>query len=230
LDLDIAWIRKPGEKKWLQRRAWVGFLTCCPLIDEQTSVGNLLKHLGSDIFLVEHLLDPSLCAHVIQVAECCEFRVPPAGASLTGELRSNEVLPLDTRSSLLESTTELLVGAVNQLRQLMSRQYEVPFSHLEMYAIERSRPGQTHKRHMDGLVLGDRYTELAQGIPARDVSVIGYLNEDFEGGELLFDRQALKVKPATGGVVLFPAHYTHPYQALPVLRGCKYTFTAWLFH
>lgn len=191
---------------------------------------NLLKDMGSDILLADHLLDTAVCSHIIQVAECCEFRSPPSGSSLTGELRSNDVLLLDNHTSLLESTNQLLIGPLNRVRSHMAKRYTMPFSHLELYAIERFRPGQTHKRHSDGLILGDRYQELAHKIPARDVTIIGFLNDDFEGGELLLHRQALKLKPSVGGVVVFPAHYTHPYQALPVLRGCKYTFTCWLLH
>lgn len=191
-------------------------------------MGHTLKPLGADIFLIENLWEPALCRHVIEVAACCEFLTPPAGSSLTGELRSNEVLPLNQPSRLLESAGQLLVNPLAIARDLLAKRYEVHFSHIELYAIERFRAGQSHKRHQDGLVLHSRYQELAEGLPARDVTLIGCLNQEFEGGELLFDRQSLKVKPVLGAVIAFPACYTHPYQALPVLRGCKYSVTSWL--
>jgi len=37
-------------------------------------VGHKLKDLGSEILLVEDLLEPSLCQHIIQIAECCQFK------------------------------------------------------------------------------------------------------------------------------------------------------------
>lgn len=191
-------------------------------------MGHSLKELGTDIFVIEQLLEPALCSHVVQVAECCEFLTPPSGSSLAGELRSNEVLPLNNPTSLLESLNQLLVRQLAIARDLLSKRYDVTFSHIEMYSIERFKPGQSHKRHRDGLVLANRYAELAQGIAARDVSLIAYLNDEFEGGELLFDRQSVKIKPAPGSVICFPACYTHPYQALPVLRGCKYALVSWL--
>jgi hypothetical protein len=193
-------------------------------------VKNTFKEVGTDILLMEEVLELSLCAHLTEVAECCEFRSPPIGSAASGELRSGDVLPFRGGNPLLASTVPLLMGAVKQVREGYSKYYQVNFSHAELYAIERYRPGQGHKRHVDGLVLSNRYQELAEGISARDVSVIGYLNDQFEGGELLFDRQKLKIKPPMGSVVIFPACYSHPYQSLPVLRGCKYLFLSWLFY
>lgn len=187
-----------------------------------------LTDLGADILLVDNLLEPSLCTHLLEVVNCCEFRSPPVGAHLQGELRSNEVLPFNTQNSLLASTAPLLLDKVNGIRELLSRRYQVPFSHAELYSIERSRPGQGYKRHSDGLILANRYEELANGIPARDVGILGYLNQDFSGGEVLFPRQNVKVKPALGAAVIFPACYTHPYQILPVLQGVQYIFLGWL--
>lgn len=193
-------------------------------------MGITFTDLGSDILLIPDVVDLSVCQQIIQVADSCKFLSPPPGSSLTGELRSNEVLPLDNRNPLLESTSQLLLTPFNRVRQALGDRYKVRFSHIELFSLERYKPGQSHKRHMDGLVLSNRYEELAQGIPARDVSVIGFLNEGCEGGELLFDRQAVKVKPPIGGIVAFPARYTHPYQILPVLRGCQYIVVAWMFH
>jgi prolyl 4-hydroxylase len=189
-----------------------------------------LQPLGADIFQVDSLLDPSLCAHVLQVASCYEFHSPPSGSSLTGELRSQAVLPFAEADELLASTSQLLLGCLSPLRDRLEKHYQVSFRHAELYSIDRYQPGQAYKRHFDGLILGDRYAELSQGIPARDVSIVCCLNADFSGGEVLFDRQSIKVKPAIGNAIVFPACYTHPYQTLPVLQGCKYTFTAWLLH
>jgi prolyl 4-hydroxylase len=78
--------------------------------------------------------------------------------------------------------------------------------------------------------LSSRFEEIAQGVPTRDVSIVGYLNEDFTGGETFFDRQNIKIKPQKGSAIVFPSYYTHPHQSLPVDTGQKYAFTTWLFH
>lgn len=190
-----------------------------------------VTELGADILLFEQLLDPSLCRHIIQIAECCQFK--PAGIELETvqtQVRSNEILDLSEENSLLKSTNQLLLGAVATIQQWLYSDYGVKFPQAETCSILRYLPGQHYKRHIDNLLLASRQEEAAMGVPTRDISIVGYLNHDFTGGETLFDRQQLKVKPQIGSVVVFPAYYTHPHQSLPVITGQKYSFTTWLFH
>jgi len=190
-----------------------------------------LTRLAADIFLVERLLDPALCDHIVQVAECCPFETADIDLSRVDmEVRSNDLLRLGGANPLLRSTNELLAGKIVTVQQLLLQEYGVLFPHVEAFTILRYQSGQYYKRHVDNLLLASRYAEIAHGVPTRDVSVIGYLNEDCQGGETYFDRQDLKVQPQKGSVLLFPAYYTYPHQSLPVLEGKKYSFTTWLFH
>jgi predicted 2-oxoglutarate/Fe(II)-dependent dioxygenase YbiX len=189
------------------------------------------KDLGTEILLVENLLDEMLCNHLIQIADSCQCET--AGIELTRvdtQIRNNELLYLDTHNPLLRSTNQLLLNRVAIVQHLLFQHYGIRFPHAETCSILRYRSGQAYKRHVDNLLLSSRLEEAAKGVPIRDVSIVGYLNEAFEGGETYFDRQNLKVKPRRGCVIVFPAYYTHPHQSLPVTQGCKYSFTSWLFH
>jgi predicted 2-oxoglutarate/Fe(II)-dependent dioxygenase YbiX len=191
-----------------------------------------LKDLGYDILLIEKLIDPTLCEHVIQVAECCQFN--PSGILVNvvdTDVRSGGIIALsDDAGTLQGSTNQLLLRKIEVIQQLLAKHYGIKFPHAEVCSLLRYLPGQSYKRHVDNLLLASRFVELAHGIPTRDISIVGYLNDNFEGGETLFDRQNIKVKPKAGSVLVFPAYYTHPHQALPVTRGKKYAFTSWLFH
>jgi predicted 2-oxoglutarate/Fe(II)-dependent dioxygenase YbiX len=190
------------------------------------------KDLGSDILLVENLLEPSLCSHILQVAECCQFKPSSILINVVDtEVRKGGILALgNSENSLLESTNQLLLSKVKIIQDLLLRHYGVPFPHAEMCSLLRYGPGDAYKRHVDNLLLASRFMELANNIPTRDISIVGYLNDNFEGGETLFDRQNIKVKPQAGSAIVFPAYYTHPHQSLPVTKGKKYAFTCWLFH
>ena len=52
------------------------------------------------------------------------------------------------------------------------------------------------------------------------LSLVLYLNENYDGGETVFPDLALEVRPATGKIVLFPPTLRHLSQ--PITRGAKY--------
>ena len=190
-----------------------------------------LTDLGQEIFVIERLLEPELCNHILQITE--QFELEQAGIELQKvdtQIRSNSSLYLDNNDPLLKSTNDLLLSKVSVIQKLLYQNYGIAFPHAETCTILRYQPGEFYKRHIDNLLLRSRLEEAAKGIPIRDVSIVGYLNEDFRGGETYFDRQNLKVKPKMGDVVVFPSFWTHPHQSLPVTEGVKYSFVTWLFH
>jgi len=60
------------------------------------------------------------------------------------------------------------------------------------------------------------------------VSLVAYLNDDFEGGELFFRLQGINYVPKTGDVVLFPSNFMYPHQAKVVHSGTKYSLVTML--
>lgn len=55
------------------------------------------------------------------------------------------------------------------------------------------------------------------------ISVVVYLNENFEGGELYFPRFDLKYKPKTGDIVIFPSTYIYEHASEDMISGTKYS-------
>lgn len=60
------------------------------------------------------------------------------------------------------------------------------------------------------------------------LSLVGYLNDDYEGGELYFDKFNLKIKPKAGDLYLFPSSFIYSHAALPVKNGIKYSIVTML--
>lgn len=55
------------------------------------------------------------------------------------------------------------------------------------------------------------------------VSVVAYLNDDYEGGEIYFPRFDLTIKPEPGDIVVFPSTYIYEHASLPMKSGTKYS-------
>jgi predicted 2-oxoglutarate/Fe(II)-dependent dioxygenase YbiX len=54
------------------------------------------------------------------------------------------------------------------------------------------------------------------------MSGVLYLNDDLEGGELVFPQQNLSFKPKAGSIIVFPSVEPYYHQSMPVTKGQKY--------
>jgi predicted 2-oxoglutarate/Fe(II)-dependent dioxygenase YbiX len=65
----------------------------------------------------------------------------------------------------------------------------------------------------------------------RTMSIVTFLNNDYEGGELAFRNPdgtgEYKVEPKVGRVVVFPSNFMYPHTVIPVRKGTRYTVVAW---
>lgn len=60
------------------------------------------------------------------------------------------------------------------------------------------------------------------------LSLVAYLNDNFEGGELFFRLQGINYVPKAGDVLLFPSNFMYPHQAKVVHSGIKYSLVTML--
>jgi hypothetical protein len=60
------------------------------------------------------------------------------------------------------------------------------------------------------------------------VSLVGYINDDYDGGELFFRLQGLNIKPEAGDLFVFPSNFMYPHRAMPVHSGTKYSIVTML--
>ena len=99
-----------------------------------------------------------------------------------------------------------------------SRMYNINnLKYWEAFNFIKYGPGQHFKEHHDH---GFSYNCT--------VSLVSYVNDDYEGGELYFRLQDLKVKPEAGDLFIFPSNYMYPHQAMPVTSGTKYSIVTML--
>lgn len=76
-----------------------------------------------------------------------------------------------------------------------------------------------HCDHIQSMFDGQR-----KGIPT--LTVLGALNDDYEGGELMmFGDQRIHL-PA-GAVAVFPSNFMYPHEVKPVKSGVRYSYVSW---
>ena len=85
---------------------------------------------------------------------------------------------------------------------------------------------ETHKmaEHCDHI--SSLFDGQIKGIPM--LSIVGQLNDDFDGGEFVMWRD--KVIPfETGDVIIFPSNFMYPHKVEPVTKGNRYSYVSWAF-
>jgi hypothetical protein len=78
-----------------------------------------------------------------------------------------------------------------------------------------------YKEHVDG-------SNWVPKVYKRVGAILCYINTVEEGGETAFRYQDIKVKPEKGGVVVFPATWTYPHQALVPTSSDKLIISSFL--
>lgn len=93
----------------------------------------------------------------------------------------------------------------------------MPLKYWESFNFIKYGPGQHFQEHSDH---GYSYNCT--------VSLVAYPNDDYEGGELYFRIQDLKVKPKAGDLYIFPSNFMYPHKAMHVHSGIKYSIVTML--
>ena len=86
---------------------------------------------------------------------------------------------------------------------------------MESFTLVRYTEGQFFVEHSDEV----------EGLN-RKLSIVIYLNDDYEGGEIYFRNLNLTIKPRANSLVMFPSTEEFIHEAKPVLSGTKYAITS----
>ena len=66
----------------------------------------------------------------------------------------------------------------------------------------------------------------------RHLSIIMNLNDDYEGGDLIFtDQKETEIKRLNlgkGSIVFFPSNFMYPHGIQPITKGTRYSIVSWL--
>ena len=168
--------------------------------------------LGDNVYTVSGLADPRLCAGLIGEAEAAGFDAAPISAGggfvMAPQVRNNTRVMYDDL---------VLAARLWTLLQPWVRTSRDGWQALGLNArfrIYRYHVGQRFRWHYDGAF---HRSQTEQSL----VTVMLYLNDDFEGGKTEFDDGEIHtVRPVCGDFLLFDHPIRH--QGSTVTHGTKY--------
>lgn len=96
-------------------------------------------------------------------------------------------------------------------------QYGISFKDHDAFQILKYGIGQKFVNHIDD------HTDFH-----RRVSMVYYINDDYEGGEINFPRFGISYKPNANEMLIFPSTYVYNHSVNPVTSGTRYAIVSWI--
>lgn len=153
----------------------------------------------------------------------------------SNQTRSTEwITDKRTRDTQIASI-EPVFPQVNELMHHIVKQIINPFYQFEVDSSEVPQllcysVGGHYKPHIDGegIWTSPDQTQIWRKTVDRDLSMVLYLNDDFEGGDFVFPDLHIRIRPEPGLLVCFPSNRYYRHGVEPVTKGNRYSMVSWM--
>lgn len=179
----------------------------------------------------ENFLDEDYCKKAVKALKKAEWSTHQFYQSRTGDYVSyeNELSVswsnIRQRKEIQDKLYEGLMRYCKELPEVAGADVHKWFngwdgySELRFNKYDESTQMKLHCDHIHSMFDGER-----KGIPA--LSLLGCLNDDYEGGELIFwDDTEIELKG--GSLLIFPSNFLYPHEVKPVKKGSRYSYVSW---
>jgi prolyl 4-hydroxylase len=182
---------------------------------------------------------PNICYyHGVFDGNECDFIIEES--ERTGRYERSMIY--NTETQLSESTemrtSTSFVDKENKFDKIKVKAYEIikeklpniSIKHIEQAQIQKYENTQYVKNHVDYFNINGKKITDSDKI----ATLIVYLNDDFGGGETLFNHFNIKINPIKGSALFFQYNYNDylneksRHEGLPVIEGTKYIITFWV--
>ena len=190
----------------------------------------LLHHCGCykalelrDFIYVENHIPRELCEETLDYIEVMNWRPHQWSSYNREDGVNNDNGTRDDDPSVLSLPNENHNTKLrNHVHDAINNHYG---SRLNLHALRFNRypVGARLKKHDDHITT--LFDGKRKGIPI--LSIIGQLNDDYEGGELVINDEIIPLKQ--GDICIFPSVYLYPHEIRTVTKGERISFVAWAY-
>lgn len=139
------------------------------------------------------------------------------------EVRDTQIVSMGDLYPKLE---DLLKNAV---KHVINPFYGVQVDSSEIPQILSYSIGGHYSPHIDGesIWVAPTGEKIWKKSTDRDLSMVFYLNDDFEGGDFVFPDLKIRVRPEPGMMICFPSTRFYLHGVEPVTKGKRYSIVTW---
>jgi len=123
----------------------------------------------------------------------------------------NPSIELET-NEMLVSISNRIKDAINNASNDYAKEHNIDLGYLTPISIAKYSTGKQMGSHVDS------YEDGRSPV----LSVVLYINDNYEGGDLYFKEQNVSIKPSAGSLIAFPSVAPYYHQSMVVTKGIKY--------
>ena len=175
------------------------------------------------IVQIDGLFNKELIKRTVNYINKINLKPLTISRGLDLNIRNVEGRTLNKNSNMTERI--LFIYLAREINKVLIN-YIAKFKFMELQKINqidllKYSPGGKYEIHMD------------EGPNSfRRLSCIINLNDDYEGGDLIFtdqkEKEIKRLKLSKGSVVFFPSNFMYPHGIQPITKGTRYSIVAWL--
>ena len=177
--------------------------------------------------LYRGVVSDEICDKTVSEMDTLEFKEHTFYNANTGEYKprsgSQELSMswgnVSTKKTLNDIVDDTAFKYVQDLNMPWFDKYQ-GYSHVRFNKYAENKKMALHADHIHSMFDGER-----KGIPI--LSVLGVLNDDYEGGEFVLIDE--KINLSKGDIIVFPSNFMYPHKVEPVTKGTRYSYISWIW-
>ena len=183
------------------------------------------KNLEDYLLIAKKAIPQKLCKKTIDQLNTIEWQRHAFYNNSTEKNRQHKNEPLTNIEFVDSELTNLVNDLVySYLKKLNFSWFKhcKKYTQLKFIKYDQSSRMKLHCDHIHSIFSSDEH----KGVPI--LSIICLLNDDYEGGELVFFEDKI-LTPSQGDVIIFPSNFLFPHEVKPITKGIRYSVVSWSY-
>lgn len=189
--------------------------------------------MNNSLIVIPDFIPENDLARIIEIADTAKL----SDSTQFGDSKEKySPIKIDKRTGIVHKLTTLMVmeedevelfsltrKSVSRIHETLQNSYGEEFYVEQNFGITVYEEGTSLPLHHDGNADAEVYgLRTPNGYPHRDISTVLYLNNAFEGGDLLFPSIGVSIRPVAGMLLMFPGTERFSHTVMTVTNGKRF--------
>lgn len=182
--------------------------------------------LPPGVLLIQNFLDAGFCDAIVRECEAKPRFQSGVGAGGDGVSMVRDGTRVSTAIDVRSLSVDLIGVVRETFAKAVAPHFRKEIEWFELPELLRYEAGGHYMQHADA----DEWSSTGKSwsrVLDRDLSILIYLNEGYQGGEIAFSNFGVQLQPKKGMLIAFPSDNRYLHMAREVKSGVRYALVSW---